>query len=217
MALVGGGTWAYFSDPEAVADNVFTAGTLDVKLTDDNETDSDGVTATWGNTALRPDDADVGDDTGANLSEGVATLTISNDGSIDGYLDLSNFSVVDDENAAVVSEAEGDTADDGDLGPLVDVWMFWDGNNNGTFEAATDTDIWGTNGGEGVGFTAAVTPVKLDTLTGDVNSSIAIAAGTDTYITMYWRWPDAGDDSDNDAQGDEATLSFSVDLGSIAD
>ncbi|MFC1939138.1 TasA family protein [Chloroflexota bacterium] len=32
MGLVGGGTWAYFSDPESTANNVFTAGKLDISL-----------------------------------------------------------------------------------------------------------------------------------------------------------------------------------------
>jgi len=34
MRLVGGGTWAYFSDVEASTGNVFTAGTLDLKTDD---------------------------------------------------------------------------------------------------------------------------------------------------------------------------------------
>jgi len=45
--LVGASTWAYFSDVETSEDNTFTAGTLDLVLSDDNETDQDGVTATW--------------------------------------------------------------------------------------------------------------------------------------------------------------------------
>ncbi len=32
MGLVGGGTWAYFSDPETTENNVFTAGKLDISF-----------------------------------------------------------------------------------------------------------------------------------------------------------------------------------------
>ena len=32
VGLVGGGTWAYFSDTEVGTDNVFTAGTLDLEI-----------------------------------------------------------------------------------------------------------------------------------------------------------------------------------------
>jgi len=32
MGLVGGGTWAYFSDPESTTGNVFAAGTLDLEV-----------------------------------------------------------------------------------------------------------------------------------------------------------------------------------------
>ena len=211
MGLIGGGTWAYFSDPETVTGNILTAGTLDLQLTDDDETDADGVTATWGGALMRPDDTTVGDDTAGNVTEGTATLTIGNAGSIDGYLDLSGFTVVDDENAAVVSEAETDTASDGDLGPLLDVWMFWDANGDGDFDNATDVDIYGTTGGTDNDGFAEATPVKLDTLHGgSSDDGIAISAASDTYITLYWRWPSSG--SDNDAQGDKVTLTFQVDL-----
>jgi len=42
-----GAAFAYFSDTETSSGNTFTAGTLDLVLSDDDETDLDGVTATW--------------------------------------------------------------------------------------------------------------------------------------------------------------------------
>ena len=46
LGLVGG-AFAYFNDTETSTGNTFTAGTLDLVLSDDDETDQDGVTATW--------------------------------------------------------------------------------------------------------------------------------------------------------------------------
>jgi len=60
IGAVAGATWAYFSDTEASSGNVFTAGTLTLKLTDSDETDQDGVTASWSNTNMAPDDTCVG-------------------------------------------------------------------------------------------------------------------------------------------------------------
>lgn len=46
-ALVGGATFAYFSDTATNTGNTFTAGTLNMVMSDDNETDQDNLTATW--------------------------------------------------------------------------------------------------------------------------------------------------------------------------
>ena len=49
MALVGGGTWAYFSDTETSSGNIMTAGTLNLGLglTEGAADAGAGVTATW--------------------------------------------------------------------------------------------------------------------------------------------------------------------------
>ncbi len=46
MALVGGGTWAYFSDPETSTANILGAGTLDLTLAGGTQS-IDSVTGTW--------------------------------------------------------------------------------------------------------------------------------------------------------------------------
>jgi predicted ribosomally synthesized peptide with SipW-like signal peptide len=60
LAAVIGGTLAYFSDTEVSGGNDFAVGTLDLKLTDANETDQDGVTASWGGTDMAPGDSSTG-------------------------------------------------------------------------------------------------------------------------------------------------------------
>src|SRR3989344_7349 len=55
VGLVGGLTFAFFSDEGTSNDNVFAAGTLDLKLSDDTpETDQDNVVASFGGTAMSP-------------------------------------------------------------------------------------------------------------------------------------------------------------------
>ena len=70
LALVTGGTWAYFSDTETSSANTFTAGTMDLKVSNDAVTYADGVTSTWGGTNAKPGDSWSG------------TVTLKNAGSV---------------------------------------------------------------------------------------------------------------------------------------
>lgn len=59
-ALVVGATFAYFGDSGTSSDNIFSSGTFDMKLTDNNETALDNVSGTWG-LASAPGDTFTGD------------------------------------------------------------------------------------------------------------------------------------------------------------
>lgn len=72
-SLMAGATFALFSDSGTSNTNVFASGTLDLKLTDSNETALDNVTASFGGTNLAP-----------GACTGSQTLTLKNDGSING-------------------------------------------------------------------------------------------------------------------------------------
>lgn len=54
--MTGYGTWAYFADTESSLANTFTAGTLDLKVSDDNEPFGDGVSQTWVLSNVAPGD-----------------------------------------------------------------------------------------------------------------------------------------------------------------
>lgn len=56
----GAGTLAYFSDTETSTGNTFTAGTLDLKVSDANEGFGDGVSATWTMNNMEPGVTTVG-------------------------------------------------------------------------------------------------------------------------------------------------------------
>jgi spore coat-associated protein N len=71
IALAGVGTFAFFSDTEVSATNTFSAGTLDLKVSNDSINYADGVTTTWG---------------GTNLSPGAAAIS--------GHVDLKNAGTV---------------------------------------------------------------------------------------------------------------------------
>jgi len=78
----GAGTIAFFSDTETSTGNTFTAGTLNLKVDD-----QDGVNIVkFMVTDIKPGDS------------GVGTWKLTNAGSLDGYIDLENILVTDDEN-----------------------------------------------------------------------------------------------------------------------
>lgn len=52
LAIMGGATFAFFSDSGTSSSNTFSTGTLILKLTDANETDQDSVTASFGGTLV---------------------------------------------------------------------------------------------------------------------------------------------------------------------
>lgn len=121
-------TGAWFFDVETSNDNIFTAGTLD--LTIDDQNGPNVVKFTVGDMA--PGDPAI-----------VETWTLKNIGSITGYLSLSRIDVTGQENGVSEPEAAaGDTTPNvGELHPLVDVTLFVDTNENGTYEAGTDVLI----------------------------------------------------------------------------
>jgi predicted ribosomally synthesized peptide with SipW-like signal peptide len=71
ITLIAGSTWAFFSDTETSRSNQFTAGTLNLKLSDANESDQNDVTASFGGSALQPGD-----------TMGPSTVTLKNTGTL---------------------------------------------------------------------------------------------------------------------------------------
>ena len=64
IGLVGAGTFAWFQDTETSSGNIFTAGTMDLKIRDWTGTESgtwkDGVTATWTLSGMEPGVSETG-------------------------------------------------------------------------------------------------------------------------------------------------------------
>ena len=215
-ALIGGGVYAYFSDVETSTGNVFTAGTLNLNLTDASDDGTESETATWVFSDIAP-----GDTGGGGAGAG---LTVSNTGSLNGYLDLSSITVANAENYdATTDEAEAaddaDTSDatgGGELGAnlLVQIWL--DDDNDGV------VDVDGSNNllEESI-YPAAAIGAPNPGVTGVLDSILAaydldepLAAGASTYIALLYDLPST---TNNAVQGDSATLSFTVELDQTAD
>jgi spore coat-associated protein N len=103
MGLVGGGTWAYFSDTETIGDNEFLAGTLDLGLDTTADQDPTGsITGTFSTTAFAPGDTKS------------ATIYVNNEGSIamtSLNMTFSNTSVIDGTPGSVDAGPGGATDD----------------------------------------------------------------------------------------------------------
>ena len=77
--LIGSGIYATFNDSETSTGNEFISGTLDLKLSDADETDQDGVTGSIGQTGMKPDDT-------GTVS---GWIKVKNSGSLAGTLTLT--------------------------------------------------------------------------------------------------------------------------------
>lgn len=199
VAAVAGATYAFFSDSGTSSGNVFTSGTLELKLSDGNEADQDNVTATWGDTTLNPGDT------------GSGTLAITNAGSIAGFIDISGVTIANTENGCNASESSVDSscgtpgAGDGELGANLLIHAFWDIDGDGVYESGDgDTSIYGTD-------------TVFATLDGFGAASVddeALGAGATKRISINWALPGA---TGNIVQSDSASLTVPVSLEQTAD
>jgi spore coat-associated protein N len=181
--VVGGGVYAYFSDVETSTGNTFTAGTLDLNLDGGN---TNVVKFTVGDVA--PGDS------------GNGTWTVSNVGSIDGYLDLESVSVTEGIGTTTDPEvadepSHGDTAQ---LGSYLLAHLFVDTNDNGSWDSG-ETDIFGSDG----------SPAAINTIAGSYDQNLSLPHGSTNYITLVWSVPG---DTDNRIQGDNVTLEMTFEL-----
>jgi predicted ribosomally synthesized peptide with SipW-like signal peptide len=211
--IIGGGIYAAFYDIETSSQNAFSAGTLNLSLTDASDDGTESETETWVFNAMVP-----------GISGGGARLTISNTGSIAGYLDLSNITVTNAENYdANTDEAEAtddaDTSDatgGGEMGAnlLVQIWI--DADNDGTVDVDGSSNLLEESiypaaaiGQANPGVTGA-----LDNILASYDLDELLNAGASTYIALLYNLPSS---TDNSVQGDSATLAFIVELDQSAD
>jgi len=176
MALVGGGTWAYFSDTETSTGNILTAGTLDLNI------DGANVAVT---TVSLSDQAPGTPGTGSN--------TLANVGSLSGELDIV-FGAVTNlpslSNSSLLTAVIGENIGTGDnvtvaFGPVTNA------NGNGSNYFA-DVSADGTIDYNDVTVYVAAAPQTKDgivytinTTTGIVTFGTAPASGAITIDYSY--------------------------------
>ncbi|MCD6483058.1 MAG: hypothetical protein J7K83_02190 [Candidatus Aenigmarchaeota archaeon] len=184
-AMLGAGTFAYFSDTETSNGNTFTATSLDLKI-DDGDTNVVKFTVT----DMRPG------------KQPKATWKLTNVGALDGYLDLENIVVTSYENDLVDPEIDagditgGDPGQgNGELQDVVNLRLFIDYDHNG----------WISTGDN----------VFYDGLVKDLPTNFEldepINAGADLYIVAIFDWWSTPDD--NLAQTDGFDLDIEFELG----
>jgi len=201
MGLVGGGTWAYFSDVETTGTNVLTAGTLNL-----NVDATDPFTLNISVPALTP-----------GTTGNAANWTILNDGTISGNLSIG-FSAITN-NEGVNPESETEVTGNGELGGLAKLAMILDHDKDGGWTSG-DQYLNGTTGavishsGGGPAFPAAAY-FTIDSFGSDnftQSDGIAtLTSGTDFDLLIEYDFPDGGA-SDNDAQGDNCTFTMNFTL-----
>lgn len=116
IGIAGAGTWAYFSDTESVDGNTFTAGTLDLKISDLNDDSTSKLPFEIVN--VKPGDS------------GSEKAKLKNEGNVAGtvYVKISN--IVNEENGLKAPElalVPPDTDATGELGANLIVTIKVDG------------------------------------------------------------------------------------------
>jgi len=156
MGLVGGGTWAYFTDVETSSNNILSAGTLDLNIDGDNVNVN---MLTLSN--IEPGDKNVG---------GPGTCELKNIGSITGDLKIATGALTETESTGTTGTADGagstTTLIDSTLGGSDDDWVGYtlrctSGTNDG--EAYIVTDYVAASGTLTVGTAFTAATASLDT------------------------------------------------------
>ena len=182
IGMVGGGTWAYFSDTESSTNNSLTAGTLDLNIDGDNI-----AVTTFSESAVAPGD----------IGNGISTL--ANVGSMDGELDIQ-FSAINNTPGAGGGEYEGGS---GELGANAEIAVLVDVDQSTQWSSG---DIGLKADGTTYSF-----PTALDYATIDSYGSVSwdavetMATSAADGFKIEWRVPTS---AGNDIQGD--SVSFDV-------
>ena len=182
MALVGGGTWAYFSDPETSTDNSLTAGTLDLNINGGNT-----AVTTFSATNVAPGDS------------GSGSSVLANVGSLSGELDIS-FSVITNTPGAGGTEYEGGS---GELGGEAEIAVYIDVDQSGDWSSG---DIGLKSDSTTYSHPTALNYATIDSYGSDSWDAVeTMAAPASDNFTILWRVPTT---AGNDIQGD--SVSFDV-------
>ena len=191
MGMVGGGTWAYFTDTETSVDNSLTAGTLDLNIDGGNV-----AVTTFSEGAVGPGDS------------GSGSSILSNVGSYAGELDIT-FSAVTNTPGAGGGEFEGGS---GELGGVATMVVYLDIDQSADWSSG-DTGLKSDN-------TTYSFPTALDYATIDsystnsydaVIASMAASAADDFFV--LWQVPTS---ADNTIQGDEVSFDITFTLEQAA-
>jgi predicted ribosomally synthesized peptide with SipW-like signal peptide len=175
-----GATRAYFSDTETSNENTFAAGNIDLTVDDKN---GENV-AKFHITNMRPG------------NQPTAKYQLKNIGTINGYLDLKNISVTNEENTLIEPETEaGDLSDDaGELQDVVNMRLYWDNDCNGSYSTGDEQIFTGMTGSVAASY----------------NTNKPLNSGNTQCMMAVFDWWNTA--NDNKAMTDEMTVNVGFDL-----
>ena len=182
MALVGGGTWAYFSDTESSADNSLVAGTLDLNINGGNS-----AVTTFSVTSVAPGDT------------GNGSGTLANAGSLGGEFDVA-FSAITNTGGSGGGEFEDGV---GNLGAVAEISVYIDVDQSSDWSSG---DIGLKSDATTYNHPTALDYAAIDNYGSDSWDAIETMAASDAddFVVM-WRVPTS---AGNNIQGD--SVSFDV-------
>jgi len=186
VSLVSAATYsttrALFLDTETSTGNTFAAGSMDLSVDGNNGTNTVLFTIT---------------DKLPGGTPNTWVYTLNNTGSLAGYLDVENMSVISHENTLLEPEIEaGDDAATGELAGLVNLLIWHDANKNAVPDETGADIIY-----DGV---ASGLPTNYE-----LNKKVE--AGENTKIGVKMSWPSSADD--NRGMTDDLVLGMTFELG----
>lgn len=129
LAIMGGATFAYFSDTGTSSQNTFSSGTLNMKLSDADQTDQDNVGGTWGLNSA-PGDTFTG------------ILNIKNTGNV-----AANHVELKFTNVVTPAASGPGTLETNPLDKVIEITAFgWDTDGNGSLDQNLLPGVTNTNG-----------------------------------------------------------------------
>jgi spore coat-associated protein N len=186
IGLVGGATYAYFSDTESSTDNTLTAGTLDLNI------DGGDVAVT----TFTASDVAPG-------SSGSGSSILANVGSITGELDIDTSAVTNTPGGGG-TEFEGGS---GELGASAQIAMYIDVDQSGGWNAG---DVGLQSTGVTYSFPTALNYDEIDDYASETWNAVENMATTATdTIRVNWQVPTG---ADNTIQGDSVSFDITFTL-----
>lgn len=192
VGVIGGATFAYFSDTESSTNNTLTAGVLDLNI------DGGNVAVTTLNVgAVAPG------------SSGSGSSTLSNVGSMAGELDITTSAVT---NTGAVSGTSEYADDSGDLGGEAEIAMYLDVDQSG---GVTAGDVGLMSDGTTYDPTGGLDYDEIDNYASESWDAVVagMAASAADDIVVLWRVPTT---AGNSIQGDSVSFDITFTLEQAA-
>jgi len=192
IGIIGGATFAYFSDTESSTNNTLTAGILDLHI---DGGDTPPAVTTFNVSGVAPGDSGSGTSTLTNVV-----------GGIDGELDIATSAVT---NTGAVSGTSEYADDSGDLGGVAEIAMYLDIDQSG---GVTAGDIGLQSDGTTYDPTGGLAYDVIDNYASESWDEVltTMAAGdNDDFIVL---WDVDGPTAGNNIQGDSVSFDITFTL-----